>query len=91
MVGDHGDRTVFTCDLTTGERVARAIDLDSAAPEDPDPDAEGTMSLIALCRLLEVSESEDSTTPSGWTPQPLSKTGHRATNRDVGWPVPHTN
>jgi hypothetical protein len=43
VVGNHGDGTVFTCDLTTGERVARPIDLDSAAPEDPAPDVEGTI------------------------------------------------
>ncbi|MGK5557029.1 hypothetical protein ACSNOI_36010 [Actinomadura kijaniata] len=41
VVGKHGDGSLWTCDLTTGERVARPIDLGSAAPEDPVPDAEG--------------------------------------------------
>ncbi|MEU0567183.1 hypothetical protein ABZ297_17595 [Nonomuraea sp. NPDC005983] len=43
VIGKHGDGALWTCDLTTGERVARPIDLDSAAPEDPVPDAEGTI------------------------------------------------
>ncbi|MDF2710403.1 MAG: hypothetical protein K0R62_6055 [Nonomuraea muscovyensis] len=43
VIGKHGDGALWTCDLTTGERVARSIDLDSAAPEDPAPDAEGTI------------------------------------------------
>ncbi|MEV0201909.1 hypothetical protein [Nonomuraea sp. NPDC050691] len=41
LIGAHGDGALWTCDLTTGERVARPIDLDSAAPEGPVPDAEG--------------------------------------------------
>ncbi|MEU8107301.1 hypothetical protein AB0C18_26655 [Nonomuraea muscovyensis] len=43
VIGKHGDGALWTCDLTTGERVARPIDLDSAPPEDPVPDAEGTV------------------------------------------------
>ncbi|MEV0151961.1 MULTISPECIES: hypothetical protein [unclassified Nonomuraea] len=42
VLGQH-DGALWTCDLTTGERVARPVDLDSAAPEDPVPDAEGTI------------------------------------------------
>lgn len=47
--------------------------------------------LIALWHLLGVSELEGLTTSSDWTPQVLSKTGHRVTKRDVGWPIPSTN
>ncbi|MFG3437030.1 hypothetical protein ACGF0J_07270 [Nonomuraea sp. NPDC047897] len=43
VIGKHGDGALWTCDLTTGERVARPIDLDDAAPEHPVPDAEGNV------------------------------------------------
>ncbi|MEU6039898.1 hypothetical protein ABZ801_31305 [Actinomadura sp. NPDC047616] len=43
VIGKHGDGSLWTCDLTTGERVGRPIDLDGAAPDAPVPDAEGTI------------------------------------------------
>ncbi|QUH02103.1 WD40 repeat domain-containing protein [Saccharopolyspora erythraea] len=43
VIGTHGDGSLWTCDLTTGERLPRDIDLDDAAPEEPVPDAEGTI------------------------------------------------